>query len=132
MMLMDDPVHRHLCPVALFLGLAISDGAFQHLQDAQTLKELPIPTWPRWASLAYRPGFQKVPVLRRLGNQSRVISSIAMKPFPLYKMIQGQFQRGEHQETFATIVRDVRSAVTRESRSEFDDSQGRIPLTLDA
>jgi hypothetical protein len=124
MMLVDDPVHRHLCPVTLFLGLAISDGAFAYLKDAQDLKELPIPIWPQWASLPYHPGFQQVPVLRRLGNQSRVISSVAMKSFPLYKMVQGQILRGEHQQTFATITRDVRSAVTRESKSESTNGHG--------
>jgi hypothetical protein len=68
MLVVDDPVHRHLCPVTLFLGLAISDGAFAYLKDAQDLEELPIPNWPQWVSLPYHPGFRQVPVLRRLGN----------------------------------------------------------------
>lgn len=96
MMLVDDPVHRHLCPVALFLGLAISDRAFKQLKNVNDLTRLPIPAWPQWAFLPYHPESCQVPILRRLGNQSRVISSAAMKALPLYKMMQGQVQRGEH------------------------------------
>ena len=69
-----------------------------------------------WLLLPYKLGSSRLPVLRRTGNKSRVMSSCIMKPSALYIMVQAQLDRAGHEATFSTMLRDVRNANQRERR----------------
>jgi hypothetical protein len=66
-----------------------------------------------WLLLPYKQDSPHLPVLRRTGNKSRVISSCSIKPSVLYTMMQAQLNQGGHKETFATMLRDMRNAIQR-------------------
>ncbi|KAF1940151.1 hypothetical protein EJ02DRAFT_495665 [Clathrospora elynae] len=116
MILVDDPSKRHMCPVTLFLSMAIADGVIDDISHSSGMTSLCIHQWPNWVQLPYREDLIHLPVLRRTGIKSRVISSCIMKPSVLYKMMQAQIARAGHSDTFATIIRDVRNANQREKR----------------
>lgn len=118
MILVDDPSNRHMCPVTLFLALAIADGALEGVHPCSGLAALHFPDWPGWLQVPYSANATHLPVIRRTGNKSRVLSSCAMKPSSLDKMMQGQIERAKHVQTFAMIVQDVRKATQREKRRE--------------
>ncbi|KAF1840107.1 uncharacterized protein K460DRAFT_202525 [Cucurbitaria berberidis CBS 394.84] len=111
MVLVDDPTKRHMCPVTLFLSMAIADGLIDAIHQASEVQQ-----WPNWTPLPYSPNLVHLPVLRRTGNKSRLISSCEMKPTVLHRIMHAQIQRAGHEETFATLLRDVRTATQRDKR----------------
>ncbi|KAF2023142.1 hypothetical protein EK21DRAFT_119046 [Setomelanomma holmii] len=118
MVLIDDPMNRDRCPVTLFLSLAMSDSVFKIVQKPEGLTTLPIATWPDWSPLEYRPEYRQLPVLRRMGNKSRLITSCPMKAFALYKMLQAQIKRAGHEDTYTAMLHDVRSSSKRDDKGE--------------
>ena len=117
MILIDEPTNRHLCPVTLFLSMAIADGVVDGITCDSDIAALSSHCQQSgWLPLPYKLGSLHLPVLRRTGNRSRVMSSCIMKPSALYIMMQEQFDRAGHEATFSTMLRDVRNANQRERR----------------
>jgi hypothetical protein len=117
MVLIDEPTKRHMCPVTLFLSMAIADGVIGGIGCSSDIASLyGSRQQSGWLLLPYKQSSLRLPVLRRTGNKSRVISSCSMKPSVLYTMMQAQLERAGHNETFATMLRDIRNATQREKR----------------
>jgi hypothetical protein len=102
-----------MCPVTLFLSMAIVDGVIDGIDCSSDIASLCSPQQSRWLLLPYKQSLSHLPVLRRTGNKSRVISSCSIKPSVLYTMMQAQLERARHEETFATMLRDIRNATQR-------------------
>lgn len=119
MILVDNPSNRQMCPVTLFLALAIADGVISDIHEACGLTSLAVHSWPRWTLLPYNGNFLHLPVMRRTGNKSRILSSCPMKPSALDRMMHELVQRAGHQITLATIIQDNRKAAQREKRRRF-------------
>jgi hypothetical protein len=117
MVLIDEPTKRHMCPVTLFLSMAIADGVIDDIDQTSDIASL-CRGHPQsgWLLLRYKQDASRLPVLRRTGNKSRVISSCCTKPSVLNAMMQAQLNRAGHEETFATMLRDIRNATQREKR----------------
>jgi hypothetical protein len=117
MVLIDEPTKRHMCPVTLFLSMAIADGVIDGINQTSDIASLCRGhQQPEWLLLRYKQDASRLPVLRRTGNRSRVISSCSIKSSILYAMMQAQLERAGHEETFATMLRDIRNATQREKR----------------
>jgi hypothetical protein len=101
MILIDEPTKRHMCPVTLFLSMAIADGVIDGIGCCSDIASL---YGNGWLLLPYKEGFSRLSILRRTGNKSRVISSCSMKPSVLYTMMQAQLERAGHKKTFATML----------------------------
>lgn len=105
-----------MCPVSLFLSMAIADGVIAGVNQSSDLEALPIHQWPEWTLLPYRDDYVDLSVLRRTGNKSRQLSSCTMKSPSVYKMMQAQIRRAGHLETYMIILRDLRNASHCERR----------------
>jgi hypothetical protein len=116
MVLIDEPTKRHMCPVTLFLSMALADGVIDGVHQISDIESLCAGRQSGWLLLRYKQDASRLPVLRRTGNRTRVISSCGIKPSMLYTMIQAQLERADHGGTFATILRDIRNATQREKR----------------
>jgi hypothetical protein len=117
MILIDEPTKRHMCPVTLFLSMAIADGVIDGTDRTSDIASLfRGHQHSGWLLLPYKQDVSHLPALRRTGNKSRVISSCSIKPSVLYTMMQAQLDRAGHEETFATMLRDMRNATQREKR----------------
>jgi hypothetical protein len=119
MLLADMPGQRQICPVTLFLALAVADNAIDGVHCTDGFATLLRRPWSGWISLRYRDGVDRLSVLRRTGNKSKAISSCLMKPSVLQKMMQAQISRAGHEDTFVNIVQDVRKSSCREKRREY-------------
>jgi hypothetical protein len=117
MILIDEPTKRHMCPVTLFLSMAIADGVIEGIDRSSEIASL-FRSYQHsgWLLLPYKQDTSQLPVLRRTGNRTRVISSCGIKPLVLYTMMQALLDRAGHGETFATMLRDIRNATQREKR----------------
>lgn len=113
--LADDPLNRQTCAVTLFLAIAMADGALD-ITNHKNLSNLRAPVWPTWRSLPIHSSLRKMPVLRRVGARSRIISSHAMKGPILYRMMQAQIERWGDEGFSAALQSDIKHAVTREQR----------------
>lgn len=118
MILADDPGNRHACAVTLFLAMATADGAFDGTTDSSNLCNLSVPVWPVWGSLPIRSDLDQLPILRRVGAKSRMISSHAIKGSVLHKMMQAQIERSGYTGFSAALQLDIKHAVRREQRRE--------------
>ncbi|KAI2476673.1 hypothetical protein Ptr902_12020 [Pyrenophora tritici-repentis] len=105
-----------MCPVTLFLSMAIADKVIDGVSTSSDIFSLCNYEWSGWLLLPYKQELSHLPVLRRTGNKSRVISSCVMKPSAVYKMMQAQLDRAGHGDTFAAILRDTRNATQRIKR----------------
>jgi hypothetical protein len=118
MILADNPNQRHVCPVTLFLAFAIADNAIASInckEDFATLLRL---EWSGWISLRYKDNAGQLSVMRRTGNKSKTMSSCAMKPSVLCKMMQAQISRSSHATTLTKLLQDARMSSLREKRCE--------------
>jgi hypothetical protein len=116
MMLADMPSERHICPVTIFLGLAIADGVIPGIKCNDDFTTLISSEWHGWVSLVYRNDISGLAVLRRTGNKSKAISSCPMKVFQLCKMMQAQILRAGHTATNDNLLHDTRTSAQREKR----------------
>jgi hypothetical protein len=116
MMLTDLPYNRTMCPVTLFLSLAIADGVFEGISCSKDLASFPTDPTLDWVILPYRPDTESIPVFRRTGNKSKTLTSRAMKASLLHKSMQAQISRAGHDIAFAKLQQDVRKASSRETR----------------
>ena len=123
MILVDDPSQRHMCPVTLFLSMAIADGVIDGIDTPEDLAALDVPASPEWTSLPYRTDFAHLPVLRRSGNKPWHICNSAIKPYTLNSMIQAQVDRAGHRDTFLAITEDAHNTVSKEKKSKSPDNQ---------
>lgn len=112
----DDPFNRQACAVTLFLAIAMADGALDDITDSENFCNLRVPVWPTWCSLRIHSNFRQMPVLRRVGAKSRIISSHPMKGTILYKMMQAQIERWGDEGFSAALQSDIKYAVRREQR----------------
>jgi hypothetical protein len=87
MILADALSDCHMCPVSLFVALAIADGAFEGIMSSDDFLSLGALDWSGYITVPYKQETGRRPVLRRTGNKSNTISPCAMKPSTLYKMI---------------------------------------------
>jgi hypothetical protein len=114
---MDEPTKRYMCPVTLFLSIAIADSVIEGISCGSDISSLySSRQQSRWLLLPYKQNSSRLSILRRTGNKSRVLSSCSTKPSVLYTIMQAQLERAGHEETFATILRDIRNATQREKR----------------
>jgi hypothetical protein len=131
MILIDEPTKRHMCPVTLFLLIAIADGVINGISCSSDIATLyGNRQQPGWLLLQYKEGFSRLSILRRTGNKSRVISSCSRKPSVLYTMMQAQLERAGHEKTFATMLRDVRNATQRGKRRKIAADQDYATLLI--
>lgn len=71
MILADDPTKRHMCPVTIFLAMAIADGVISSGQlDSQ---------FPQWKVLQYAVEKQCLAVWRRCLPHKPILSSRELK-----------------------------------------------------
>ncbi|KAF2000210.1 hypothetical protein P154DRAFT_576229 [Amniculicola lignicola CBS 123094] len=106
MIIADNPRRRYMCPVTLFLALAISDGIISQVNGPEDLLSLEVPQWPTWTTIPYRQE-TGIAIIRCTWNQSRNMSPVhAMKPSSLDKMMRAQIKRANHTATMAAIVED--------------------------
>jgi hypothetical protein len=96
--------------------MAIADGVIDGIDFSSDIASLCSHQQFQWLLLPYEQGLSHLSVLRRAGNKSRVISSYSMKPSALYTMMQAQLERAGHEETFATMLRDIGNATQRGKR----------------
>jgi hypothetical protein len=115
MILADDPSKRRMCPVTIFLSLALADGVVQGVQKGHHLASIDIGESPAWKVVKYKPELLDLPVMRRASNNV-LLQSRALTPNLLHKMMQTQIQRAGHAQTFQKIREDVKKAAERESR----------------
>lgn len=115
LVLSENPNNRQLCPVTLFLAMAIADGVVDGTLSAGSGVE----QWPTWVKVPFKQDLLQLPVLRRAGNRQRIISSSAIKLSSYYDMIQAQFTRAGHEKLFTTMLREARSATQRENKCKF-------------
>ena len=116
MILVDSPGQRHICPVTLFLALAIADGAIKGISSRDDLLVLAGREHSDCITLPYNHNVGHLPVLRRTRSKSKAMSSCAMKSSVLHKMMQAQISRAGHENTFNDLLRDVRMSSQREKR----------------
>ena len=116
MILIDDPNKRYMCPVTLFLSMAIANNVIDGVSTSIDMFSLINHSWSGWLLLPYKQELLHLPVLRRTGNKSRVLSSCVMKPSAVYRMMQAQVDRAGHGDTFAAILQDTRNATQRMKR----------------
>jgi hypothetical protein len=99
--------------------MAIADGVIDGISCSSEIASLyGSRQQSLWLLLPYKQTLLRLPVLRRTGNKSRVISSCSMKPSLLYTMVQAQLERAGHNETFTTMLRDIRNATQQEKRRQ--------------
>jgi hypothetical protein len=116
MILADMPESRYICPVTIFLSLAIADCAIDGVHSYSDFLSLVNPEWLGRVSLPFRADVRNLSVLRRTGNKSKAISSCPMKPYQIQKMIQAQIARAGHKITFASFMQDARMSAQRHKR----------------
>jgi hypothetical protein len=109
--LADNPSKRHLCPVTLFLSLAVADGVVGNIHHSNLTPHAD------WTVIPYQANLVHLAVMRRTGSRTRLISSCAIKPAALEKMIHAQVDRAGHRETYAAIINDNHKASLRDKRS---------------
>lgn len=110
MVLADNPKNRRMCPVTLFLALAIRDGVVDAVSTIPDLYSVVTRSWPDWVQLQYSTGAGNIPVFRRTGPKSRAITTQAIKPSMLDKMLRALVKRAGHEATYATILDDNKRA----------------------
>ena len=109
MILSDNPDRRHMCPVTMFLAMAIADEVVNKSQLSEPL--------PQWTVLKYAAEQNNLAVWRRC-SPHRASPSRALKTSTLLDMIRGQISRAGHENTWRTIVDDNRRAARREKKRE--------------
>jgi hypothetical protein len=114
--LADVPSKRHMCPVTLFLALAIADGVIRGVRSPADLESVADCDETGWVMLPYQSNSMHMSIIRRVGNQSRLISSCMLKPAALEKMMHAQVERAGHKKAYSTIVHDNQKAALREKR----------------
>ena len=67
-----------MCPVSLFLAIAISDGVLRGVSNSRDL-DIVAASSPGWVELAYCLGTTAFPVFRRIGSKLRVLFNIRNK-----------------------------------------------------
>jgi hypothetical protein len=115
MILADLPRDRHICPVTMFLALAIADGAIDGIHSSDEFSALASQEWSGIITLPYNNAAHHLPIFRRTGCKSKAISSCAMKPSALYKMMQAQMMRAGQEHTIANMVNDAKRSPPRVS-----------------
>lgn len=123
MILADMPENRDICPVTIFLALAIADGALCGVQCNADFTALVRSLEEGWASISYHETIGRLSLLRRTGNNCKTISSCPMKPSQLHKMMQAQVCRAGHQHTFTKLLHDVRLSAQIETRRKLQCNQ---------
>jgi hypothetical protein len=122
MILVDDPSKRHMCPVTIFLAMALADGVIEGVQKGHHLASL-TDDFPTWKVLGYKSEAMNVPIMRR-ASQNLLSSCRALAPNRLHKMMHAQIQRAGHEPTLETIRDDNRKAATREKKRTKSELQG--------
>src|SRR5690242_15660573 len=118
MILADDPMRRHRCPVTLFLSLAIADGVVQGIRSCGDIASLEIKDPTSWTILTYVDEALGTPVMRKAANKSGHMSSMALLPKVLHRMMQGQIERGRFGSMLEAIHVDNKRAAQREKKSK--------------
>ncbi|KAF2849432.1 hypothetical protein T440DRAFT_519030 [Plenodomus tracheiphilus IPT5] len=113
MILTDLPRDRHICPVTLFLALAIVDGAIEGINCSDDFSTLAGQDWSGCITLPFNSTVSHLSIFRRTGSKSKTISSCAMKPSAVYKMMQAQMIRAGHENTLSNMVHDVKKSSRR-------------------
>jgi hypothetical protein len=114
MVLADDPSNRQACAATLFLAVALADSALSGIQSSQDPSCLIVPVWPAWGVLPMRPEAVRLPIIRRVGTKSRVLSSHPTKGPTLYKMVQAHIDRLKDPKFFTVMQLDIKHAVRLE------------------
>lgn len=108
MILADDPTKRHMCPVTIFLAMAIADGVISSGQlDSQ---------FPQWKMLQYAVEKQRLAVWRRCLPYKPILSSRELKSSVLLDQLKAQISRAGHEDTWKIIVDDNKRASRREKQ----------------
>jgi hypothetical protein len=115
MILADEPSKRRMCPVTIFLSLALADRVVEGVEKGYQIKSLNISHFPEWKVLKYKPESLNLPIMRR-AIQYSISPSRAVPPDRLHKMIHAQFQRAGHAQTLTTIREDNKKAADRERK----------------
>ena len=117
MILADNPSKRHICPVTIFLALALADGVIDGVQGHH-LTSLEIGEFPAWKVINYKPETLDLPVMRRALHNA-LSPSRALSPNDLHKTVHTLVQRAGHISTWNAIRDDNKKAAEREKRRRF-------------
>lgn len=115
MILVDEPTKRRMCPVTIFLSLALADGVIKGVRNSEDLTSPNEKGSPVWSIRKYTERGRSLSVLRRASNRTISLSR-GMKPNTLQKIMYALVERAGHQQTLDFIQDDNKRAARREKQ----------------
>lgn len=100
LLLVENPNDRSLCPVSLFVALAIADNVIPRNFQSACTAQLP------WIELVYAKGANNLPVFRQAGNDRKLLMFKAIKPKAMTKLLRAITIRAQMEQIFRTIQED--------------------------